>query len=381
MLQVPGWKLRGEVLGRDAFQELAPAWEDLCRRSVEDNVYYSPRYARALLDSVERDQGVALAVVWDGPMLLALLPFTRSNVAVPMLQPAAQAWHCKFITSCMPLLDRHRTMEAAEALVNVLASVSKAEWIIRFLNIEGETCRAMTAALRQKGLPCSFAGRFQRASLTADATFDEHMNQHVSAKRRKDIARNRRCLEKLGKVTHETHRCGEGLDRAIQAFLRIEAGGWKGRRGTALACDENTRKFAIEAFTGEQAHSICRADVLTLDGTAIAVSLVTLAGRTGFAVKCCYDEAYRKCGAGILLEVEVIRSFLTENWADRLDAATGGAHVIDNFWPGRVDVADLVFSLSPHYPRLRLSAFRLSDQVKRGIRAAIKRQVLRFRGS
>src|SRR5437660_8470291 len=118
------------------------------------------------------------------------------------------------------------------------------------------------------------------------------MQSREPAGRRKSLARNRRRLEQLGKVGHEVHCFGQGLDDAAVAFLKIEASGWKGKRGTALACDEPSRKFAIGAFTGEQHNSICRADVLTLDGTPIAVSLITTAGRTGFAVKACYDETY-----------------------------------------------------------------------------------------
>src|ERR1700674_5220649 len=132
MLQVPGWNLdlRGEVLGRDALPVLLPAWENLCARSVEDNVYYSARYARALLASVERDTKVVFAVVWDGMRLVALLPFTRPKFAIPLLQPAGWAWQSKYTFSCMPLLDKLRKTEAAAALLDVLASVSPAEWII-----------------------------------------------------------------------------------------------------------------------------------------------------------------------------------------------------------------------------------------------------------
>jgi hypothetical protein len=36
------------------------------------------------------------------------------------------------------------------------------------------------------------------------------------------------------------------------------------------------------------------------------------AGGTGFTVKCTYDEAYRSYSAGMLLETEVIRSFVAE---------------------------------------------------------------------
>src|SRR4051794_13896568 len=108
MLQVPTWKLglRGEVLGRDALPMLLPAWDDLCRRSVEDNVYYSPRYARALLESVAKDERIAFAVVWGDMRLVALLPVTLPQFAIPAVRPQGRAWHTKYTFSCMPLLDK-----------------------------------------------------------------------------------------------------------------------------------------------------------------------------------------------------------------------------------------------------------------------------------
>ena len=381
MLQVPGWNLslRGEVLGCDALPMLLPAWQDLCGRTVEDNVYYSPRYARALLESVARDKNVGFAVVWDQSRLVALLPFTRPTLGIPILQPSARAWQTKYTFSCMPLLDQARKTEAAGALLDVLASISRGGWIIPTVNVQGEACQAMMATLAQRGLPWAFLGKFHRAVLEADDTFDQYVKRHVSPKRQKGLARNRRRLEELGKVEHETHCFGDGLARAVAAFLKIEAGGWKGKRGTALACDEGSRKFALDAFTGDETNSICRADVLTLNGEAIAVSLVALAGRTGFAVKSCYDETYRSYCAGLLVELELVRSFLSGKWAGRLDSATAGTHVLDDLWSGRVEVADLIFSLSPRCPALRLSALHAAAQTTRKIKAGLKRMLTRLR--
>ncbi len=377
MLEGPGWKLglKGEVLGRAALPSLAPAWEDLCANSVEDNVYYSPRYARALLDTVADNENVSFAVVWDERSLVALLPFIRPKFAIPLLRPSGRAWQTNYTFSCMPLLDKVYRTDAAAILVDILASFGGGEWVIPRVNVQGEACRAMTEALTRMGLPWAFSGHFQRAILERAGSFDEHMRRHVSSKRSKDLARNRRRLEQLGHVGHESHRSGEELERAVSAFLTIEAGGWKGTSGTALACHDKTRRFAEQAFTGDDRNSICRADVLTLNGTPIAVSLVTFAGQTGFTVKCTYDEAYRSYGAGLLLEVEVIRSFLSENWASRLDSGTDGAHVIDSLWPGRIEVADLIFSLSSARPELRLAALQRCDQMTRKVKSAIKNMV------
>jgi hypothetical protein len=113
-------------------------------------------------------------------------------------------------------------------------------------------------------------------------------------------------------------------------------------------------------------------DVLTLDGEPIAAGVIVFAGRTGFTVKCAYDETYASYSAGLLLELEVIRSFLSERWAARLDAATEDAHVIDSLWPGRVDVADLLFSLSSRSPEWRLAALQRTEDLKRSSKRAIK---------
>jgi len=89
-------------------------------------------------------------------------------------------------------------------------------------------------------------------------------------------------------------------------------------------------------------------------------------------VKGTYDEAYQTYSAGLLLEVEIIRSFLTERWAGRLDAATAGAHVLDSLWPGRTEVADLMFTLAPRLAPLRLSALARAVHAKRAAKTAVK---------
>src|SRR5215203_413798 len=287
MLQVLGWNLglKSEVIGRDAASVLVPAWDDLCRRSIEDNVYYSPKYAWALLDSVERDERVRFATVWSHDTLVALLPFTTPRFPVPMLGPAGRGWQSKYTFSCMPLLDEAHASEAANALVALLTSVAPGEWILPSLNTEGEVCHALIDALDRQDRPWTFVNRFQRAMLELGLGFDEHMKQHICAKRRRELARNRRRLEQLGKLEYHAYCSGDELTRAINLFLEIEKSGWKGKKGTALACSEQGRNFALAAFTGEERNSICRADLLTLNGGPIAVNLTAMAGATGFTVK------------------------------------------------------------------------------------------------
>ncbi len=137
MLQIAECRsgLRGEVLGRDALPVLLPHWQDLCGRAAEDNVYYSPRYALALMEGPERNTDVRFAVVWDQMRLVALLPFTRPKLPVPGVWASGRAWRSKYTFSCMPLLDEVRREEAAGALLDALASVTEGGWAIPSVNV------------------------------------------------------------------------------------------------------------------------------------------------------------------------------------------------------------------------------------------------------
>src|SRR4051812_27598194 len=108
VLQLPAWNagLRGEIVAHETFPDFYSRWADLSARSVEDNVYYTPGYARALLNTVERDTQVQFALAWDGKDLVGLIPFIQSRLLLPLLGAKSRAWQSKYTFSCTPLLDR-----------------------------------------------------------------------------------------------------------------------------------------------------------------------------------------------------------------------------------------------------------------------------------
>src|SRR5687767_13880433 len=105
MLQIVSQQnlLKAEMLGADALPRLVSDWEDLCTRTVEENIYYTPRYARALLDNLS-DKDVLFAVVWQDQRLVALLPVVADSFALTPLAPS-RSWLTPYTYSCTPLLD------------------------------------------------------------------------------------------------------------------------------------------------------------------------------------------------------------------------------------------------------------------------------------
>lgn len=374
MLQMRSWPVRwrSEIIDSGRLLNFLPEWEQLSRAALEDNVYYTPSYAAALLDTCEKNVDVHFATAWMNDILVGFLPIVVPKTYPPYVLRIGMAWETKYTFSCMPLLHREYARESAEQLMMLLESVHQGEWLFPLMNVEGQCCTLLKDVLDTRGAPWIVINDFDRASLVPGATFDDHMVNCVAAKRRKELGRTRRRLSEIGELRHEVCQSAEDLSRAMAAFLRIEAKGWKGRKGTALDCADATRNFAYRVFQGSEDNQ-CRADMLTLNGSPIAVSYVLFAGNTGFTVKCTYDEEFKSYSPGLLLEESVLRSFLDEGWAGRLDAATAGEHVIDCLWADRIPVADLAFSLAKTLPDTRLRTFERSNRARINAKTIAKR--------
>lgn len=360
---------RTEILDRGSIPAFLPHWHALARNAAEDNAYYTPNYALALLDHIDAGRDIRFLLAWRGERLIGLLPVVFDRWRWLGLTRVGVAWHTKFTFSCTPLLDRDDPIEAARGLLEAMRSTGAGAWLIPQIDTGGAVFRALSRALDGRGAPRQMLGAFNRAALARGECFEAHMKQHVASKRRRELARSRRRLAELGAVTHESFSEGPGLRRAVEAFLAIEASGWKGRMGTALASDPATRAFAAAAFGRSDATATCRADVLSLGGAPVAVSLAIKSGRTAFTVKCAFDERYRSQGVGLLLEEDVIRSLFAEAWADRLDSATAGTHVIDELWPQSMQIADLLFAPDRNRP---FGCYLALERTRRSCRARLK---------
>ncbi|MBO6543059.1 MAG: GNAT family N-acetyltransferase [Alphaproteobacteria bacterium] len=355
---------------------LGTEWEELLDNALEENAYYARQYVQASLNHIESRKVKALTL-WANGHLVALLPFVTERWRWLGLQRANIAWKTPYSTLTAPLIDQRFKETAIPALAEAMRN-QKGAWLFPELTLDGAAHMHLSAEWNRVGTHRQVFDPFNRAIMLHGDDFEHHRRTVFSKKRRKELERVRKRLSDLGEIT-ETHATGgPELDHAVEEFLRIEASGWKGDRGTALGSNKKTRAFAREAFGSQGDTSLARADLLLLNGTAIAAYLTLQTGATGFTIKCAFDEAYRSQGVGLILFENMIRNFLNGNWANKLDSAANSGHMIGALYNSTVAMGDLLV-YGPEM-LLPLALIASLETMRRQIRETAKAGWLRLRG-
>jgi hypothetical protein len=135
---------------------------------------------------------------------------------------------------------------------------------------------------------------------------------------------------------------------ALADFFALEAGGWKGRAGTAARDDADVGEFmtaAVAALAGEG-----KAQVTCLHlGAYPTAAIVTLrSGAVAWCWKIAYDEGYARYSPGVQILLDVTQALLDDPSIARADScATAGHPMIDHVWRERLALADRMLSVGP----------------------------------
>ena len=217
------------------------------------------------------DQGICPAprfvVARRGDALAALLPFRPGGAWLGAGRRAHAGWTSPYVTNGTPLVAADEMPEAVDALLDGMAASGRPGWwVLPLVSLRARSAHCCApaspgAAGPRAQCPAS-SGRCSSAARTTRPT-----PRISSPGRRKSLRRQRKRLSERGAVAFGSHTGGSGLRQAVTDFLALEARGWKGKQGTALASRAETAAFARALF-GEpmRGGASPRADVLTLDG-------------------------------------------------------------------------------------------------------------------
>jgi hypothetical protein len=241
--------------------------------------------------------------------------------------------------------------------------------LLREVSLDGATMKAFNAVLG-KGLRARILQWHLRASLDATRDADELLHEAVSGKKLKELRRQRHRLAEHGQVRFDVARSKQAVEAALETFLTLEASGWKGQRGTALAQVEGDVAFIRRAMPALAETRNCEIVTLRAGDTPVASGIVLRHQTRAFYFKIGVDERFAKFSPGVQLTLDLTRHLCADPTIASADSTASPDHpMINPIWRGRFAIGDVLIALRPNDPVVALIQASLVAR-KKGLDAA-----------
>jgi CelD/BcsL family acetyltransferase involved in cellulose biosynthesis len=325
-------------------EALAPhvsALEELCASALEPNVFFEPWMLLPAIGAFGKGLDLRLVLVFSSEQgrtsqasLCGLFPLVRQRSYKGLPASVLRIWlhrHCFLGT---PLLRAQDAKETLATFFQWAADDPEGSALVEFPLIPGEGPfhQHLVDACRALSRPSFIVDAFTRALLRRTGSGDEYVRTFLSGQHRRALERKQRHLGGTNQLTFETFGPGQDLAAWLDEFLRVERDGWKGRTGTALACNEADRDFFRAVATEAAKRNRLLLLALRLQGRAIALRCSFLAGEGSFAFKTAFDEAYAPYSPGAILEMRNIHAVHDLPQTRWMDSCTSP----DNFMMNRL---------------------------------------------
>ena len=346
-----------EWLDLTQLNAIADDWRDLAARTLVPNAFYEPAFALAATPAFGHGAGALL--VWSGSLprkLFGLFPARIVKRRYGLKLPLLVGWTHAYAPLGTPLVDREAAEPVIAAWLAHLAGNPAFPGLVLlpFAPQDGPFAAALGAILRRAQMPSAEFNSHTRALLAPNAARSAYLEHALGGRKYRELRRTVRRLGEAGTLSYTTSTEPDAVAEALQDFLALEASGWKGKAGTAAACDEAILDFVKSAVTGLAGEHKITIDRLVLDGQPAAVGITLRSGDAAWFWKIAYDESLGRYSPGVMLIALVTERLAADTTIVRADSCATADHaVINRTWSERLALCDLMIAVRPqaHFAR------------------------------
>lgn len=328
----------------DQLLELVPAWKRLAECCLCPNVFYEPQVFIPAWKHL-RQGNIRLAVVQANQraqpgapkVLCGMLPLETHRTTYGLPLRSAKLWqhlHC-FLTT--PLIRSDIAQETLGALIQFLHDDEHGVGVLNLpcVPAEGPFQHALIDVLRDHNLAWQQKDLYRRA-LFVNKGSDENFMEQWPRKRRHELNRLERRLGESGHLVVDEFQVGDDAEQFADQFLALEAMGWKGLMGTAMAATQAHARFLKEAMRELASEHRLMGLTLRLNETPIAIKANFLTHNGGIAFKIAYHPDWAKFSPGAVLEKINVSKLHETDRVQWMDSCAAPNHpMINTLWPER----------------------------------------------
>lgn len=325
-------------------------------------------WAPAILQQIE-GAGEAHVVNCAGrPAGIFMMQIARSRWGLPWPVLKSSETHLTFEGT--PLLDRKLGLCALEAFITSTPPLTPI--LFRMVPGDGAFADALATACETTGARMAITHSYERAAHRCEGSFSEWFDAAFPRKRRKEFRRLKARLGESGNLTIRSFSSSDDVEEWTDAFLALEAAGWKGRRGTAVAqCGSLSAvvRQALRQLAAEGRLAFWRFD---LDGRPIALLFATVSGESAWLGKIAIDETLARFSPGVLLVLEATEDLMRRGDIKIVDSSAMPDHpMINHIWRDRLLFTDVLIG-SPAMPKIAFQALAEAEKIRINGRARLK---------
>jgi hypothetical protein len=359
-----------------ALEEHSAALAELARCSSEPNVFYEPWMLLPALKAFGQNSSFAFVLIFGHragvhPLLCAFVPLLITNRYHGIPLHTVRLWSYLHFYWSAPLIRTGYERRCLHSLLAWLRSKDSPYSLIEFASMpaEGPIARALIDVINELDLPGYIDELYTRALLRRASDAESCIRKALPGRRLKEWGRVRRRLAEKGALAFEELTPDGNVQDWIEDFLALEAKGWKGRAGTALALTAEKRQFFVDCARAAFASGQLMMLRLALDGRAIACKCNFLSPPGSFAFKIAYDEEYSSYSPGVHLELENIRRFHAISGLEWMDSCAVADHFMANHvWSDSRAIQTTVVAVRGWPSSLLLSMVPLLKWTKHNLR-------------
>lgn len=331
----------------------------------EPNPFFESWYLLASLEALDPAERVHLLRVQADGALLGLLPVNRSRRYYGRPVPHMANWLHANCFLGTPLVACGMEDDFWRSMLQWADSNAGAALFLHLggLPVDGPMFRSLRDVLNEEGRPAALVHREDRAMLCSKLSPAEYLDQSLSPKKRKELRRQFNRLSDEGTVRFSRQTDGEGVEQWLDDFLALEAAGWKGTAGSAMASDAGTSRLFRKALSEAAQRGKLERLSLTLDGSPVAMLVNFIAPPGVFSYKTAFDERYARFSPGVLLQQENLVHLGCDDiaWCD--SCATPDHPMIDHIWRERRTIARINIAIGG---KVRRAVFRQFARAETG---------------
>jgi CelD/BcsL family acetyltransferase involved in cellulose biosynthesis len=319
--------------GRDAFNALEREWNAALAKGPRNEPMLRHEWLKAWIENFAPGATLRVFVARTGKELHVAVPLVES------LDRDADTCFVPLTTWSLPVNDHSQRggillgARGIEALPAVFESIvaapgwdrlrlrdlphGAAEWTIRDrAEAGGLRCGIWTSlespyrALPELPKPVLVAngGKKQKGAKEPQSRYDL-VEASLDSKFRQNLRRRKRRLAEQGETSYVLldGKDAKALDVALADFFSIEASGWKGRGGTAIAQRPELVGFYTQIARDAAKRGALALGFLTHKGVRIAAHLSIVHNAKHYLVKLGYDESFHEYSPGQQLTSEAMR--------------------------------------------------------------------------